>query len=1704
MEAKMNENLKKQSNPFSTGGGGVNFETRVQAAFALSILTGSSVPCLSQSMRAKQIRFQNKYDGSNTDDFVIVAEDSDGQEGKLFAQIKHEVTLSESPDSVFAEVIASAWQDFKSDNFKMDHDVIVLITGPLQKTDIHNTLPILEWAKFALSAEDFMKKVQTKGFSSEAKLKKIENFRLHLRHASNISEIDDTFLWSFLKSFHLISYDLDSSFSVVASLLCSQIQNNSDEAPPLVLSKIITTIQNFNQNAGILSEENIPHDLKTLFNKVHKKNIKDDIRKLQERGTYIYTGISNRICGIHINRNEQLAEIEKKCQESRFVFVTGIRGVGKSGIVKDFISNKYKDVPFFYLRTEDLDKSHLNDVFTALGMSCSLAEIAGEFSLLKEKILIIESVEKVLELTYQNAFIDLLHFIKNQNGWTVIATGRDYATQQLIFNYLQPSGIDYCNVEIKALEYQQVSEICHKIPELEKLIENKRLTDLLKVPFFIDVAVRALKNGAQFHTEGTERDFREIIWSSVIAKETDRRGGMPAKRKRTFIDIAKQRAKKMVVGILDDAFDPEIIAKLEEDNLIQRHERLNLISPSHDVLEDWALDIFIDNEYVENFLVPNKFFEQIGDEPSINRAYRLWLSRNIKENKEINDFIYKVITDASIASYWKDETITAILQSDAVNIFLKMFRTQLLSNKNLLLIRVLFILRMTCQQPKTLYNQELEKEEQEISKTLYLQPYGICWDALINFIFENQNELVNSTSIHIIEMLNSWVSILNISDNYPDISRKVGLLAIWLLEPLKDSYAREDEYKREKVISLLLKLSPTIVDEFDLLMDKEVFIPDTSHRRLHYVEYLINQSLIGLNVPILCKYRPDFIERLARHEWLQDNIEDDDSIFYKQTTGVDQYFGLNRESDFFPASGAKGPFKYLLHFHPRKALDFIIDLCNKTAKKYSTSEFATRSSGFMSDETLVKNVELTLNDGTVVTQFSSPHLWKGYRGHSTLPYILQCALMALENWLIDSLDSLEKNDTIEWLFNYILLSSNSVMPTSVLASVATGFPDKISKAAFPILRCPEFYNLDIQRLVNERGGSEQNWFSNMFHSDIMNDTYVEERRIAALRPWRKETLESLLTRLQLSGKNKADTLKIVDSLIALSLESNDENLRFLVHRADTRTWSFTADKENSRIIAQSNPELPEDLQQIHDEHSATHTQNSLINKLFLWSRKSFEENINNTYFNSHTEALTAAKYLFDKFQNNEVDNPVMVIGTITKTAAVCTRDLFENLSEDEKNWCKKIIIECIIMNADCINGLSLHDKTDSYGSGACAFVLPKLFRYVKNDEELNELKFTLAIALTHENIDIGEYAAKGVREFLWTTHPTLAFQCIYGATMFARFKKENINSQRFYLYSDTELAQAKAHWSYLITSFREEFFNTTPPLIENTSLKTHSSWHIHLPILMIPFCVDNPLLINLYKKIVHFTFDEEYKRHKSNHDDETIQHDIRKQITNCFAEHFIHTRKTGFGPFKTLLLEGCSTAPRIVYMTKLLFHIAMEKAEDLESLWEFWLMLAPEAHKIALKDVNEQYSGIQSDLNQLLRGMLYADTRWQGHENEARDIAYGSVHILDFAKISGNNSHVFMALSSLIYHFHHIFFDEGIHILAEKLIMNSKLIDKQINTAFYLEMAIGRYLQIENRGILSRKMYNSCMTLLSGIVETGSARAYYLRENLIRSRRVFT
>ena len=79
----MSNSKKEVSNPFSTGGGGVLFETRVQASFVVLMLAKGFVPCL-PSYPIKKIVLQGKHLGYDTDDLIVFVENpGDGQEKKL-------------------------------------------------------------------------------------------------------------------------------------------------------------------------------------------------------------------------------------------------------------------------------------------------------------------------------------------------------------------------------------------------------------------------------------------------------------------------------------------------------------------------------------------------------------------------------------------------------------------------------------------------------------------------------------------------------------------------------------------------------------------------------------------------------------------------------------------------------------------------------------------------------------------------------------------------------------------------------------------------------------------------------------------------------------------------------------------------------------------------------------------------------------------------------------------------------------------------------------------------------------------------------------------------------------------------------------------------------------------------------------------------------------------------------------------------------------------------------------------------------------------------------------------------------------------------------------------------------------------------------------------------------------------------------------
>jgi hypothetical protein len=1432
---QMAKSTKEQSNPFSTGGGGPNFETRVQAAFTVLLLTGRVSPCL-PPWPITRIKLQGTYAGIETDDFIVYAKDpQSGREAKLLAQMKHEVSITEA-NRPFAAAIQSAWKDFNNDKmFNPETDAIALITGPLTQADISNVRTLLEWARTSENETEFLGKVNTAHFSDDTKRKKLQAFRTQLVNANRGIDLTDTELWQFMKSFYLLGYDLDVGPGSTLSLIQSLIGLYSPDDPSSLWSTILDFVQSADQNAGTITVETLPHAISTPFKTRKTLHWDSDLSKLKAHGEYIVGGIRKSIGGFHVDRSNLLARLINEAERSKFVLVSGPRGCGKSGLIREFTEYMTDRAPVFCLRTEDFDKAHLDSVFSSMGLQSSISELECNLALMPARYLLIESLEKLLELQNSAAFTDLLHFLDKHPGWVVIATTRDYAYQHLVFNYLQPSQTTYSTLLVEDFTDHQIETLCKRVDFLQRIAANPSLKPLLKNPFLAELAHTVTESGAQFSTGDDQNDFRKAVWNHVIAKEQVRADGMPLRRKQTFIQVSVTRARQMVYAVPEKLFDAEALFKLEEDNLIRRDHSAGLVSPAHDVFEDWALEQYIEDAYLQHSDDVVRFVNAVGHEPALTRAFRLWLYEKLVSSNGIAPLVVAILKNRDIQTYWQDETISAVFLGPNPLDFLKQLTTELLAQDAQLLRRFCFILRISCKVPdEDLIRQVLRPGETSSRLNLLLKPHGPGWNAIIQFLFENMRFLPESFSLHLIAVLDEWASLINIARPLPASARQAGLLALHLLNHLKDS--SRDDGNRKKMIRIILKVVPAIQSEFMELLDVDVFTTKDERRRLSYVRDLCKVALEDIDSVFLCKHLPDTAVKLALHEWFVDVSKKKGQFWASGTPHIEYSFGLSPYGNkFFPASGRKGPFEHLLRFHHKIGLTFILELLNRAAEAYARSDLDSPDRYSAIPMIQVKSpeqIEIQLDDATSVKQYASDRLWLGYRGHSVLPYVLQSALMALENWLITIAEEPGSPERLESLFDYILRNSNSVMPTAVLASLAIGFPNKLAKAALPLLRTPQLYELDIVRMTQERGANDWNMFA--YQRDPFSEIYADERRKASLRPWRREHLENLIQRLQFSD-SREHALAVIDHLRAKA--PNDDNWRFRFHRIDSRGWTPVHDKENNRIVFQPK-KLDSDLEEIQQQTQQQMAQNDRFTRLYLWSEKGVRREATDIqYFSNWNDALTEAKDLLEALKRGDAPNLVgLYLGGIVKAAALFLHDHSDELPEPDMDWCVKVVIEAVRSNANSNDPAQVLGQTDHDGAAAAAFVLPSFMRLAQDEKDKSFLKRLIAVALTHVNPTVRAQAADGVREYLWQTEPEFAQTSVLGAIEYARLEQENLHHRRYALDQDDQQEPREPN------PWKEDFLNriVTGAVsiqvndIEALGFESYSPSHLLTPCLMIP------------------------------------------------------------------------------------------------------------------------------------------------------------------------------------------------------------------------------------------------------------------------------
>ncbi len=342
--------LAKISNPFSTGGGGVNYERYVQAYFLFHMVSGDRCPLM--KMPIVRMDFQAKILGCDTDDLVVTTS-MGSKTARLLCQIKHEVTISPG-NKTFQKVLAAAWSDFCKPDFRRDSDKIALIAATASEKSKHIMDKLHKYACNTETVEAFLNRVNTPRYTAE-----------YVREAysaikNRLQETDDNAVWQFLKCFVLYLLDLSpSENNNTYSSLHSVIRDRTTQESEPVWSRLCEQCGIWNENAVSVESSNIPDDIISLFQKTTGMEIEEyistfsalDLNSISAPFSYDYSKLKD-IWGRDIELEQLKNFAEDESQRFRFCVVTGPAGIGKSKLVFYF-GRMYQNKPDWLVRRVD-------------------------------------------------------------------------------------------------------------------------------------------------------------------------------------------------------------------------------------------------------------------------------------------------------------------------------------------------------------------------------------------------------------------------------------------------------------------------------------------------------------------------------------------------------------------------------------------------------------------------------------------------------------------------------------------------------------------------------------------------------------------------------------------------------------------------------------------------------------------------------------------------------------------------------------------------------------------------------------------------------------------------------------------------------------------------------------------------------------------------------------------------------------------------------------------------------------------------------------------------------------------------------------------------------------------------------------------------------------------------------------------------------
>jgi hypothetical protein len=799
------------------------------------------------------------------------------------------------------------------------------------------------------------------------------------------------------------------------------------------------------------------------------------------------------------------SQVVEALRRSQVVVVSGPAGFGKSALAKRVVERLRDELHAFAFRAEEFGVSHIDQALQQAQIPISGRGLLGLLAAQGKKIVLIESVERLLERPVRDAFSDLLNLAQEDQSLRLLLTCRDYSIDTVGSALLGEAGLGYEIVDVPPLSDEELAQVSGEMPGLRNALEHPNLKKLLRSPYLLDKAAQMDWSDRE-NLPNDEREFRKRCWAEVVRRDGVSAEGMPLRRETTFEEVAVRRARELRPYVDRGELDAGALEALRADGLIvAAPESRQLVAPAHDVLEDWAIVQSFDARWSLHEGEAPPLVEAVGGYPAVRRGFRRWLSEMLgAETAKATDFVLSVYQDDALPAYFRDDVLVCTLQSASAREFVERHRNKLLADEGRLLVRVIHLLRVACKTtPRWI------KAGAPVASYL-LVPEGDAWRAVLRLAAANLHQLVPAQTGLLLGLVEDWASAVDWRNPEPEGYVEAGRIAFALLEQL-DGYRMDD--MRKRALKIIAKIPTADEAAFCDLVDRAC----EAERRDRGAREVSEVLFKDIGAPFACRAFPDQIMRLFRARYWMSEEDLERATRHHSGLDIEPHFGISEHSnmDFIPASAMRGPFMSLLQHHPRRGVEFIIELLNHAGTWYGEQKWPS--------ERLepAEEIELVIPGETPVRQWTSWRLWGLFRGMSVGPYVLETALMALESWLLN-LCEIPEVDVEEWLLK-VLRESNNVAATAVVASVCNAHPDG-GRAALAVLSSRELIGLDRARMVQESSASA---LSSLVPSFGVGKFYDSERKQSNSLPHRGYDLEALAVRLQLRPE-RAEVSAIID------------------------------------------------------------------------------------------------------------------------------------------------------------------------------------------------------------------------------------------------------------------------------------------------------------------------------------------------------------------------------------------------------------------------------------------------------------------------------------------------------------------------------------------------------------------------------------------------